>query len=95
MNGNVELRLTVESMRHDLVTHLSKYKLDMSDAIGEALAKEIEAFDYNTAVREEARRVIREAVKGAVASTVNTMFYEPELRERMKATLREILLEDE
>ena len=76
MNGNIELRMTVEGMRHDIVQHLSQHRVDMSEQIEEAIGEVIGNFDFKAAVKAEAAKVLNKMVSDTVTGVIDSMKYD-------------------
>ena len=85
----MELRMTVEGMRHEMVKHLGIYRTDLAEQVGHELGQAFEEFDFTSVVRAEAEKVLNEATRAAVASTIKELTYDSGFRDSIKQGIKE------
>jgi AcrR family transcriptional regulator len=77
---NPVIRVTVDEMRHTLVTHLGQYHEELGRATRAAVEQALTSFDYEAEVRRQVAGLIAEQVRHALARAVQDLFTAPEVR---------------
>jgi hypothetical protein len=83
------IKLEISEMRHTLLTHLGLHHERVETAVGEALASAVEHFDVRGEAERAAVPLLQEKIKGILASAISDLMSGEQVKERIKAVLRE------
>jgi hypothetical protein len=81
---NVMLRLDVEAMRYQIIHAFMSHSQEVQDEIGKQVDSALKDFDFAAVVKSEVDRVLREAVKSALAYACSRLMYENPIHEMIQ-----------
>ena len=92
----IEVRLTLDHMKHSIVTAFSQYADGLKDQVEESVAAAIRNFDFDAEVQRMAGVIVHETIHAALTNAFRSLQWDDAMRKALVAhMIRELRTDDE
>lgn len=85
--GLVEVRLTVDRLRHQIMAFLPEHSETIRASIEQAVENAVDRFDWLGEVKKVTESVIRETISREIRRAVENVAWDAELKKKMQETV--------
>lgn len=86
--GVYKIRLTVDSMRREIVHALTARELELDHLIGEEIDRSLSSVDLRENIRREVDKAVDEVVRRTLLEAVSKVVYSAEVGDAIEATAK-------
>lgn len=94
MNEIPQIRLTLESMRHEIVMAFQSHQLKIEETVQAILDDEIKKFDFKQEVAAMTGSIFREAIRKSLESAIREIQWDKSIRSELVNAIRKELAKE-